>query len=187
MSLRVPYDYLKSLLSFLPKPYTIKNCAMSSQSGNLRYICDLSTDLRFFKMCHSAELIYRITAGSPMCGFRKLCQRGPNLITFIYLFLLLFFLLVDEGIEDPYTAINGPSFRWRADDVVVKKHVPPTPGKLPKYRNPKQNLKSQSYQSSIQYWDIIGRQRNAIYMVFRWRAVDDPLIVVFGSFFPSSN
>ena len=53
-----------------------------------------------------------------MRGSRKFCQRGPNLITFFFLFLL--------GIEDPNTAINGPpstrqrnaiemEFRWRAD------------------------------------------------------------------------
>ena len=33
-----------------------------------------------------------------------------------------------------------------------------------------------------------ARQRNAIiYMAFRWRAADGPLIVVFGSFLPSEN
>ena len=46
---------------------------------------------------------------------------GQNLITFFFLFL------VDKGIEDPNTALNGPSsarqrnaieiaFRWRPDD-----------------------------------------------------------------------
>ena len=50
------------------------------------------------------------------------CQRGPNLIT-----VFCGFFLVDEGIEEPSTAINGPSsacqrnaismaIRWRADD-----------------------------------------------------------------------
>ena len=47
---------------------------------------------------------------------------GPNLITFFFSFFL-----VDEGIDDQNTTINGPSstrqrnailmaFRWRADD-----------------------------------------------------------------------
>ena len=35
-----------------------------------------------------------------MRGSREFCQRGRNLITFF---------LVDEGIEDPNTTINGPS------------------------------------------------------------------------------
>ena len=52
-----------------------------------------------------------------MRGSRKLCQRGSK---FDNVFL------VDAGIEDPNTAINGPSsarkrnaikaFRWRSDD-----------------------------------------------------------------------
>ena len=33
----------------------------------------------------------------------------------------------------------------------------------------------------------LERQRNAISMAYRWRADDDPLIVVFGSSFPSST
>ena len=36
-----------------------------------------------------------------MCGSRKFCQRGPNLIPI--------FFLVDEGIDDPNITINGPS------------------------------------------------------------------------------
>ena len=55
---------------------------------------------------------------------RKFCQRGPNLITFFYLFFYSF--LVDWGIEDPNTTINEPpsarqrnviklAFRWLAD------------------------------------------------------------------------
>ena len=55
---------------------------------------------------------------------RKFCQRGS---TFDNVFFMGFFFLVDEGIEDPITTINGPSsarqgnaiemaFRWQADD-----------------------------------------------------------------------
>ena len=55
-----------------------------------------------------------------MRGSRKFCQRGSK-------FEVFFAFLVDEGIEDPNTAINGPllahqrnaismAFRWRADD-----------------------------------------------------------------------
>ena len=54
-----------------------------------------------------------------MRGSRKFCQNGSK-------FDIVFFL-VDEAIEDPNTAINGPSsarqqntismaFRWQADD-----------------------------------------------------------------------
>ena len=54
-----------------------------------------------------------------MRGFRKLCQRGSNLIPF--------FLVDIQRIDDPNTAMNGPSsaqqrnatemaFRWRTDD-----------------------------------------------------------------------
>ena len=53
-----------------------------------------------------------------MCRSRKFCQRGPK---FDNVFL------VDDGIKDPNTAINGPSWAcqwnsiemvlpWRADD-----------------------------------------------------------------------
>ena len=41
-----------------------------------------------------------------MRGSRKFCQRGSK---FDNIFLLFLFFLVDEGIEDPNTAINGPS------------------------------------------------------------------------------
>ena len=38
-----------------------------------------------------------------MCGSRKFCQRGSNSDVFF------FFLLVDEGKEDPNTTVCGPS------------------------------------------------------------------------------
>ena len=41
---------------------------------------------------------------SVMRGSRKFCQRGPNLISFLSYF---FSFLVDEGIEDPNSTING--------------------------------------------------------------------------------
>ena len=55
-------------------------------------------------------------------GSRKFCQSGSKFDNYIYIFFF-----VDEGIEDPNTAINGPlsarqrnviemAFRWRADD-----------------------------------------------------------------------
>ena len=36
-------------------------------------------------------------------------------------------------------------------------------------------------------WQSLARQRNAISMAFRWRADDDPFIVVFGSSIPTST
>ena len=62
-----------------------------------------------------------------MRGSRKFCQRGSKFDNVFCCFFCLFFHLVDEGIEDQNTAINGPSsarqrnviemaFRWRADD-----------------------------------------------------------------------
>ena len=48
-------------------------------------------------------------------------------------------------------------------------------------------LKNCSYQSSIQWWAIIGTPAKRHFMAFRWRADDDPLIVVLGSFLPSSK
>ena len=56
----------------------------------------------------------------PMRGSSKFCQRGSKFDIF----------LVDEGIEDPKTTINGRSsarqrnaikmaFRWRADDCTT--------------------------------------------------------------------
>ena len=48
--------------------------------------------------------------------------------------------------------------------------------------------KSQSYQASIRYGPSSGATlRNAISMAFRWRVDDGPLIVVFGSYIPSST
>ena len=56
-----------------------------------------------------------------MHGSRKLCQMESKFDKFFF-----FFFLVDEGIEDRNTAINGllsarqrnilMAFRWRADD-----------------------------------------------------------------------
>ena len=50
-------------------------------------------------------------------------------------------------------------------------------------------FKSQGYQSIIQCWAIIGPPAKPwpFKKAFRLRAVDDPLIVVFGSFLPSSK
>ena len=56
-----------------------------------------------------------------MRGSRKFCQRGSKND-----YVLFFVFLIDGGIEDPNTTINGPSsarqqnaiymaFRWRAD------------------------------------------------------------------------
>ena len=64
--------------------------------------------------------------------------------------------------------------------------------------------KSQKLRVYLQYWSrspenhkatkpafnlgpLSARQRNNILMAFPWRAIDGPLIVVFGSFLPSSN
>ena len=41
--------------------------------------------------------------------------------------------------------------------------------------------KSLSHQASIQNWAFIGTPAKRHLMAFRWRADDDPLIVVFGS------
>ena len=55
-------------------------------------------------------MLCNYSCGLHMRESRKFCQRGPNLITFF---------LVDEGIEDPNTFINGPPstrqqlpFKW---------------------------------------------------------------------------
>ena len=45
-------------------------------------------------------------------------------------------------------------------------------------------LKNRSYQASIQCWAIIGTPGK---LAFRWRADDDPLIVVLRSSLPSST
>ena len=62
-----------------------------------------------------------------MRGSKKFCQRRSSFDN-VYLFIFILFLcLVNEGREDPHTAISGPSsarrrnavymaFRWRADD-----------------------------------------------------------------------
>ena len=47
--------------------------------------------------------------------------------------------------------------------------------------------KSQSFQTSIQYWAIIGTQAKHHLMVFHWLVDDGPLIVVLGSSLPSST
>ena len=70
-------------------------------------------------------------------------------------------------------------------------HSPPA-GKLQKYRVPKQYytgspLNHKAANPAFNVGPSSARQRNAIKMAFRWRAVDGPLIVVFGSFFSSSN
>ena len=45
-----------------------------------------------------------------MRGSRKFCQRGSKFDNVFFLFLFFFiFFLVDEGIEDPTSTINGPS------------------------------------------------------------------------------
>ena len=41
-----------------------------------------------------------------MRGFREFCKRGSK---FDHVFFYSFLFLVDEGIEDSNTAINGPS------------------------------------------------------------------------------
>ena len=48
-------------------------------------------------------------------------------------------------------------------------------------------LKNCSYQSSTQWWAIIGTPAKRHFMAFCWRADDDPLIVVLGAFLPSSK
>ena len=49
------------------------------------------------------------------------------------------------------------------------------------------SLKNRSYQASIQCWGIIGTPVKHHLMAFHWRAHDGPLIVVLGSFLPSST
>ena len=71
MSLRDPYDYLKSLQSFLGQNDFIKSCVVLTISVRccteiLRSTCDLSTGLRFFKSCHSAELNKIVEATMPV-------------------------------------------------------------------------------------------------------------------------
>ena len=66
-----------------------------------------------------------------MRGSRKFCQMGSKKDYVFFFFFFFFFFLVDEGIEDPNTIINGPSS---------------------------------------------ARQRNAIYMAFRWRADGGPAL-----------
>ena len=73
---------------------------------------------------HSNSILDLILA---MRGSRKFCQMGSKK----RLRFFFFFFLVDEGIEDPNTIINGPSS---------------------------------------------ARQRNAIYMAFRWRADGGPAL-----------
>ena len=49
-------------------------------------------------------------------------------------------------------------------------------------------LKKEVFRATRLYYTIsLAHQQNAILMAFRWRAVDGSLIVVFGSFLPSSN
>ena len=48
-------------------------------------------------------------------------------------------------------------------------------------------IKSQSYQSSFRCWAIIGLPLKRHLNGVRWRAVNGLLIVLFGSFLPSSN
>ena len=46
-----------------------------------------------------------------MHRFRKFYQRGPGpTLTCVFFFFFNFIYLVDEGREDPYTTIHGPSF-----------------------------------------------------------------------------
>ena len=85
---------------------------------------------------------------------------------------------------------------WRIIyDWVSRFHDPPPPPPPEK---------SQKYRVSLQYWSVSlenhkatkpafnvepssAHQRNTILMEFRWRANDDPLIVVFGSSLSSST
>ena len=49
-----------------------------------------------------------------MRGSRKFCQRGPNLITFFF-----FFFFFGDGIEDPNTALNGPSSARQRNAIFI--------------------------------------------------------------------
>ena len=59
---------------------------------NQRFVMDVLTVL------HVYCLIMR--------GSRKFCQRGSKFESFF--FYIYIYFLVDEGIEDPNTTINGP-------------------------------------------------------------------------------
>ena len=48
-------------------------------------------------------------------------------------------------------------------------------------------LKHKAIKPAFNVEPSLARQQNAIYMAFRWRADNGPLIVVFGSFFSSST
>ena len=68
-----------------------------------------------------------------------------------------------RGGEGVWTALeNHKSYRVRSD-------TGPDPLEMHKFTKPTFNVGSS-----------LARQQNAIYMAFRWRADDDPLLVIFG-------
>ena len=85
MSLPVPYNYLKSLPSFLgPNDYR-KSCVVLTISlqcpyGIMRSTCDMSTGFQFFKICHRAELNTNVEATMPVNLYddRTVSLRRPH-------------------------------------------------------------------------------------------------------------
>ena len=74
MSLRVPYDYLKSLRSFLGVKRQSKILRRPNEQRampawgqcDLPAMCLRATGLRFFKICHSAKLNHIVEATMPV-------------------------------------------------------------------------------------------------------------------------
>ena len=88
-TLRAPYDYRKSLRSFLGQNDNLKPCVVltitvrspcGARTGVVRCHCDVSTGLRFFQICHCAELNKIVEATMPVNPYddRKVCLRRPH-------------------------------------------------------------------------------------------------------------
>ena len=82
MSMRAPYEYLKSLRSFEGPNYDLNSCGVltiicGARTGVVQSACDVYTGLRFFKNCHSAEWNKIVEATVPVNDWVSL--RWPNL------------------------------------------------------------------------------------------------------------
>ena len=77
-TLRVPYDERKSLRSFFGKNDDLKSRVVLTIT--VRCFCDVSTGLRFFQICHCAELNKIVEATMPVNPYddRKVTLRRPH-------------------------------------------------------------------------------------------------------------
>ena len=86
--MQVPYDYRKSLRSFLGQNDNLKSCVVLTitvrcRMGIVRRHCDVSTGFGltiFFQMCHCAELNEFVEATMPVNQYddRKISLRRPH-------------------------------------------------------------------------------------------------------------